>query len=367
MFIEKQCFYYNAINEKVKRKFIERKAKYFMDNRYSRQQLFSPIGEKGQQLLKEKHVLIIGVGALGSASAEALVRAGVGKLTIIDRDYVEWSNLQRQQLYTEQDAKEKVPKAIAAKKRLQSINSTVNINALIVDASTEQLQELLEDVDIMIDATDNFDVRFMMNDLAQKYQIPWVYGSCVSSYGATYTIVPGKTPCLHCLLKVMPNTGMTCDTVGIISPTVQIVAAYQVAEALKLLVGDEDARRKSYLTFDVWKNQHYEINVEKMRNDDCPSCGHNPTFPYLSYENRTKLETLCGRDAVQIRPPKPTHYNLEQLAVQLRPYGEIQINPYLLSCQTPDYRVVVFQDGRVVIHGIQDIQKAKSIYYRLLG
>lgn len=243
----------------------------------------------------------------------------------------------------------------------------MNINALIVDASTEQLQELLEDVDIMIDATDNFDVRFMMNDLAQKYQIPWVYGSCVSSYGATYTIVPGKTPCLHCLLKVMPNTGMTCDTVGIISPTVQIVAAYQVAEALKLLVGDEDARRKSYLTFDVWKNQHYEINVEKMRNDDCPSCGHNPTFPYLSYENRTKLETLCGRDAVQIRPPKPTHYNLEQLAVQLRPYGEIQINPYLLSCQTPDYRVVVFQDGRVVIHGIQDIQKAKSIYYRLLG
>ncbi|WP_274310549.1 thiazole biosynthesis adenylyltransferase ThiF [Solibacillus daqui] len=338
-----------------------------MHNRYSRQQLFSPIGEKGQQLLQQKHVLIIGVGALGSASAEALVRAGIGKLTIIDRDYVEWSNLQRQQLYTEQDAQEKVPKVIAAKKRLQSINSELEINALILDASTEELQGLLKGVDLMIDATDNFDIRFMMNDIAQKYQIPWIYGSCVGSYGATYTIVPGITPCLHCLLKMMPNTGMTCDTVGIISPAVQIVAAYQVTEAFKILVGDEKARRKTYLTFDAWQNQHYEINVEKMRKEDCPSCGKNPTYPYLSYENQTKSEILCGRDAVQIRPPKPIQYNLGQLAVQLRPYGEIQKNLYLLSLQTPNYRFVIFQDGRVVIHGIQNIQEAKSIYHRLLG
>ncbi|MDN4492596.1 thiazole biosynthesis adenylyltransferase ThiF [Ureibacillus aquaedulcis] len=338
-----------------------------MHNRYSRQQLFSPIGEKGQQLLKQKHVLIIGVGALGSASAETLVRAGIKKLTIIDRDYVEWSNLQRQQLYTEQDAEEKVPKVVAAKERLQSINSAVEINEFILDASTERLLEMIEAVDIMLDGTDNFDVRFMMNDLAQKYKIPWVYGSCIGSYGATYTIVPGKTPCLHCLLKVMPNTGMTCDTVGIISPAVQIVAAYQVAEALKLLVGDENARRESYLTFDVWQNQHYEINVGKMRRTDCPSCGQNPTYPYLSYENQTKSEILCGRDAIQIRPPKPVEYNLDQLAIQLRPYGEIQKNPYLLSLQAPDYRLVIFRDGRVVIHGIQDIQEAKSIYYRLLG
>jgi len=339
-----------------------------MHNRYSRQQLFSPIGENGQQQLNEKHVLIIGVGALGSASAEALVRAGIGKLTIIDRDYVEWSNLQRQQLYTEQDAQEKVPKVIAAKKRLQSINAEVEVNAYILDASSEKLPELLENVDLLMDATDNFDIRFMLNDLAQKYQIPWIYGSCVSSYGATYTIVPGKTPCLHCLLKVMPNTtGMTCDTVGIISPAVQIVAAYQVAEAFKILVGDEKALRKTYLTFDVWQNQHYEMNVEKLRKEDCPSCGENPTYPYLSFENQTKLEVLCGRDAIQIRPPKPVQYNLEQLAVQLRPYGEIQQNPYLLSLQAADYRIVIFQDGRVVIHGMQDIQEAKSIYYRLLG
>lgn len=338
-----------------------------MQNRYSRQQLFNSIGQAGQQSIQQKHVLIIGAGALGSASAEALVRAGVGKLTLIDRDYVEWSNLQRQQLYTEQDAQEKLPKVIAAKSRLKRINTEVDIHVAIMDACTESLLPLLEGVDVMVDATDNFDVRFVMNDLAQKHRIPWVYGSCVGSYGATYTIVPGTTPCLHCLLKVMPHTGMTCDTVGIISPTVQIVAAYQVAEVLKLLVGDEKALRKSYLTFDVWQNQHYEINVEKIRQEDCPSCGSKPIYPYLSYENQTKLEILCGRDAVQIRPPKPIYYQLEQLANQLRPYGEIQKNPYLLSCQGEDYRIVIFQDGRVVIHGIQDIQKAKSIYYRLLG
>lgn len=338
-----------------------------MQNRYSRQQLFHPIGQKGQQSLKQKHVLMIGAGALGSASAEALVRAGIGRLTLIDRDYVEWSNLQRQQLYTELDAQEKMPKVIAAKKRLQQINTEVEIRVGIMDACTESLLPLLEDVDVMVDATDNFDVRFVMNDLAQKYRIPWVYGSCVGSYGATYTIVPGKTPCLHCLLNVMPHTGMTCDTVGIISPTVQIVAAYQVAEVFKLLVGDDKALRKSYLTFDVWQNQHYEINVEKIRQVDCPSCGDKPTYPYLSYENQTKLQILCGRDAVQIRPPKPIHYSLDQLANQLRSYGEVQVNPYLLSCQADDYRIVIFQDGRVVIHGIQDIQKAKSIYYRLLG
>ncbi|AUS87219.1 thiamine biosynthesis protein MoeB [Lysinibacillus sp. YS11] len=338
-----------------------------MQNRYSRQQLFHPIGQTGQQSLQQKHVLIIGAGALGSASAEALVRAGIGRLTLIDRDYVEWSNLQRQQLYTELDAQEKMPKVIAAKKRLQQINTEVEIHVGIMDACTETLLPLLEDVDVMVDATDNFDVRFVMNDLAQKYRIPWVYGSCVGSYGATYTVVPGKTPCLHCLLKVMPHTGMTCDTVGIISPAVQIVAAYQVAEVFKLLVGDDKALRKSYLTFDVWQNQHYEINVEKIRQGDCPSCGDKPTYPYLSYENQTKLQILCGRDAVQIRPPKPIYYSLDQLANQLCSHGEVQVNPYLLSCQADDYRIVIFQDGRVVIHGIQDIQKAKSIYYRLLG
>jgi len=338
-----------------------------ISNRYSRQQLFRPIGEKGQEMLKQKHVLIVGVGALGSASAEALARAGVGKLTLVDRDYVEWSNLQRQQLYTEQDAEEKLPKAIAAQNRLQAINSSIEVKGYVFDAFSEPFAELLKDVDVILDATDNFDVRYLINDLSQKYCIPWIYGSCVGSYGATYTIFPGKTPCLRCLQKVITNTGLTCDTVGIISPAVQITAAYQVAEALKILVGDEEALRKTYLFFDVWKNQHYEINVEKMWDEDCPSCGMHPTFPFLSYESQTKLEVLCGRDAVQIRPASPVAYSLDELSKRLKTFGKVQKNPFLISCQMENVRVVIFKDGRVMIHGIQEIEKAKSIYYRLLG
>lgn len=338
-----------------------------MSDRYSRQQLFRPIGEKGQEMLKQKHVLIVGIGALGSASAEALARAGVGKLTLVDRDYVEWSNLQRQQLYTEQDAEEKLPKAIAAKNRLQAINSSIEVKGYVLDAFSEPFAELLKDVDVILDATDNFDVRYLINDLSQKYYIPWIYGSCVGSYGATYTIFPGKTPCLRCLQKVITNTGLTCDTIGIISPAVQITAAYQVAEVLKILVGDEEALRKTYLLFDVWKNQHYEIDVEKMQNEDCPSCGMHPTFPFLSYESQTKLEVLCGRDAVQIRPATPLSYSLDELAHRLQNYGRIQRNPFLISCLMENVRVVIFKDGRVMIHGIQEIEKAKSIYYRLLG
>lgn len=338
-----------------------------MNDRYSRQELFRPIGEKGQQLLSEKHVLIVGVGALGSASAEALTRAGVGKLTLVDRDYVEWSNLQRQQLYTEADAAEKLPKVIAAKSRLQAINSDVEIEAHIADASSELLPTLVETVDGLIDATDNFDIRFILNDISAKYKIPWVYGSCVSSYGATYTVIPDETPCFYCLVDVIPKTTMTCDTAGIISPAVQIVAAYQVAETLKILTGNIEAVNRKYKTFDVWQNQHFEINVEKMQNTACPCCGEQATHPYLAYENQTKLDVLCGRDAVQIRPPKAIQYDFQALQSKLEKQGNVQCNPYLLSYQTDTYRFVLFQDGRVVIHGVQDPQQAKKIYYQLLG
>lgn len=337
-----------------------------MQDRYSRQQLFKPIGTEGQQKLATKHVLIIGMGALGSAAAEALTRAGVGNLTLVDRDFVEWSNLQRQQLYTEQDALQKLPKVIAAKARLQAINHTVNITTHIMDACSEKLIPLLTNVDIMVDATDNFDIRFILNDVAQKYSIPWVYGSCVGSYGAYYTILPGTTPCLRCLTTVV-TTGMTCDTVGIISPAVQIVAAYQVAEVLKFLVGDVTQVQKKYVMFDVWQNQHHAIATEAMQNPHCESCGVAPTYPALHYKNQTKLEVLCGRDAVQIRPAKAVHYDLPKLAQQLQAYGEIHYNHYLLACQAQDYRIVIFEDGRVVIHGVATIEQAKIIYYRLLG
>ncbi|MBM7649071.1 adenylyltransferase/sulfurtransferase [Bacillus ectoiniformans] len=337
-----------------------------MDDRYSRQKLFYPIGNTGQTRLLNKHVLIVGAGALGASNAESLVRAGIGKLTIIDRDYVEWSNLQRQQLYTEQDAKNRMPKAIAAKDRLTQMNSEVDIQAFVMDATSESLSPLLKGVDIAIDATDNFDIRMIMNDLMQKHQIPWIYGSCVGSTGMSYTIIPGETPCLHCLLHSVPMNGATCDTSGIISPAVQMVTAHQTVEALKLLVEDHSALRKGLLTFDVWNNQSYTMNVQRAKKADCPSCGHNPIHPYLQYDQQTKVSVLCGRDTVQIRPSKQA-LSLDDLEKKLSTFGEMKRNPYLLSLTYETYRIVFFQDGRAFVHGTNDIDQAKSIYYRLVG
>lgn len=338
-----------------------------MTDRYSRQQLFKQIGSKGQEKIGNKHVLIVGVGALGSAGAEAFVRAGIGKLTLIDRDYVEWSNLQRQQLYNENDAEGQIPKAIAARKHLKQINSKVEIQSLVMDATPNNLENLLSDVDVLIDGTDNFDIRFILNDLSHKYNIPWIYGSCVGSYGATYTVIPGRTPCLHCILKKVPIGGATCDTSGIISPAVQIVSAYQVAEALKILVDDFATLRKTFLTFDVWSNQHYTIKLEKIQKESCPTCGTVRTYPYLSYENQTKTEVLCGRNTVQIRSARNTEYSFDQIEKQLKAHGTVTRNSYLISCQLQNYRLVIFRDGRAFIHGTNNIQFAKSLYYRLLG
>lgn len=338
-----------------------------MSERYSRQELFTPIGEEGQGRIREKHVLIVGAGALGSASAEALVRAGIGHLTLIDRDYVEMSNLQRQQLYSEEDAFAKLPKVIAAKQRLNQINRDVTINALVMDASADNLDNLLKDIDVIIDATDNFDIRFILNDLSQKYHIPWVYGSCVGSFGMCCTILPSKTPCLNCILKGVPVPGATCDTAGIISPAVQFVSAYQVAEALKILVEDYSAINPKFLTFDLWTNDHFSFKVTKLKSDDCPSCGTNRSYPYLSFENQTKTTTLCGRNTVQIRPSIQKNYDFNELESQLQQHGKVVRNPYLISLQLIDYRFVLFKDGRVFVHGTNDIQVAKNLYYRLLG
>ncbi|MFD1037764.1 MoeB/ThiF family adenylyltransferase [Virgibacillus byunsanensis] len=336
-----------------------------MDDRYSRQILFRPIGEAGQRKIQQKHVLILGSGALGTASAEALVRAGIGKLTIIDRDYVESSNLQRQQLFSEKDAIDQMPKVIAAKNRLCQINSNVEIDVHIMDATGNTLTPLLNDVDLAIDATDNFDIRFIMNDLFQKHHIPWIYGSCVGSTGMSYTILPDQTPCLQCLLNAMPVSGATCDSVGIISPAVQMVVAHQTTEAFKLLVEDYDALRSRLVTFDLWNNHYQTINVERAKKEHCPTCGVDPSFSYLDYETQTKSEVLCGRDTVQIRAGRD--FNLEDLAARLTKVGEIKTNPFLLSLEYQTYRFVIFRDGRTLIHGTDSIDKAKRMYYQLIG
>ena len=341
-----------------------------MSERYSRQTLFSPIGKEGQAKIRSKHVLIIGAGALGSGNAEMLTRAGVGELTIVDRDYVEESNLQRQQLYTEQDVEQKLPKAAAAEKRLREINSDVKIHAVIGDANPEMLKGLAQGKDLIIDSTDNFETRLAINDISQKLDIPWIYGACVGSYGMSFTIIPGKTPCLNCLLKTIPMQGLTCDTVGIISPAVGMVVSHQIAEALKILVEDWEAVRTSFVSFDLWRNQYSSIKMSKAKDESCLSCGTDPTFPFLELENLTKSTVLCGRDTVQVRPPKRLDIQLEELSKQLMAIGyEVKGNPYLVSIETEnkEQRMVIFKDGRALVHGTKDLIAAKTLYNRILG
>lgn len=338
-----------------------------MKERYSRQILFSNIGENGQELLRSKHVLIIGVGALGTGNAEILTRSGIGKLTIVDRDYVEWSNLQRQQLYTEFDAEHRIPKVIAAKRQLEKINSDVTIDAHIMDVTPVDLVPLLQNVDLIMDGTDNFDIRLIINDISQKQNIPWIYGSCVGSYGISYTIVPNITPCLHCLMKQVPVGGLTCDIGGIISPVVGMVVAYQTVEALKILTENWTALRRKLISFDLWSNQQSAINVENVKNADCPSCGEKPSYPFLDYENQMKAAVLCGRDTVQIRPVMKEKRNIGKVANSLSKIGTVKHNSFLLSLTVDDYRLVMFQDGRVLVHGINNVEKAKTLYHRYFG
>lgn len=334
-----------------------------MNTRYQKQALF--LGDKGQAGIQDAQVLIIGAGALGSASAEMLARAGIGTLTIVDRDYVEYSNLQRQQLYTEADANGKLPKAVAAKTRLQQINSEITINSHIMDINASNIEALLKNQSILIDATDNFETRMVVNDAAVKHSVPFIFGACVGSYGLTFPIIPGQTPCLHCLMNHLPLDGMTCDTVGVISPIVQIIASLQVTQALKLLTGHKLV--PTLQSLEIWKNEKSEINIANMKNTHCPTCSEQATYPYLSYENQTKTDVLCGRDAVQIRPSSPLPIPIQSLREHIKPLvTKITINPYLLSCTFEDYRVVIFKDGRAIIHGTNDASKARTIYNRII-
>ncbi|CDQ18164.1 Molybdopterin or thiamine biosynthesis adenylyltransferase [Halobacillus karajensis] len=336
-----------------------------MSERYSRQERFAPIGKEGQAALMDKHAFIVGAGALGSANAEMLARAGVGNITIIDRDYIEWSNLGRQQLYTEEDAASMRTKAKAAEQKLKSINSSIRVRGMIQEFNAENAEDLLEGVDILIDGTDNFRTRLVINDATSKRRVPWVYGGCLQSYGLVLSIIPGETPCLQCLIDYIPDQGGTCDTVGIIGPAVQTTAAYQTAECLKFLTGHPMS--PEMVSFDVWGRNYSSINVSKLIDTACPSCSKEAVYPYLNKEKGLKSDRLCGRNTVHIRPAHSINLSFPLLTKDLETItSKVKESGEILSFQIEEKRFVVFKDGRTLIHGTDDVKEAKELYQRYI-
>lgn len=338
-----------------------------MFERYSRQILFDGIGEAGQRRLLDSRAVIIGCGALGTAQAEALARAGVGWLRLVDRDFVEASNLQRQTMFTERDALERLPKAIACANHLAEINSDIKTEAEIADVKHSNVERFIKGCDVVLDGTDNFATRYLLNDACVKHNVNWIYGAAVGSYGVTMTVRPRVSPCLRCIFEEAPPAASapTCDTAGVIMPIISIIAAMQVSEALKLLTGQEDDLHRSLLQFDVWRNDWRRIKLD-VPNPDCPTCGRG-VYETLEAEAGEFAAALCGRDAVQINPPRATRVDLQALANRLRAAGEVQVNSYLLRLRAGDYELTVFQDARAIIRGTDDIRTARILYAKYVG
>lgn len=336
--------------------------------RFSRQVLFHPIGEEGQAALSRSRVAVVGLGALGTAIAHHLVRAGVGRLRLIDRDFVEESNLHRQMLYTEADVRQALPKAIAARHHLLAIDADAPIEAHVADLTWRNAEELLTGVDLILDGSDNFAVRYLINDVAVKHGIPWIYGGAVSARGMTFTIRPGVTPCLACLFPEAPAPGTTetCDTAGVIGPIIHVVAAHQAVEAIKLLIGDTDALDPRLRHFDLWHNRDGALQVSQRKRIDCPVCVNkqynhlNPTDPADS------ATSLCGRNTVQVATG--TRLKLDQLEQRLATVGVIERNRFLLRLTLDDqHRLVIFPDGRILVQGTDQIRTARSLVARYVG
>jgi len=335
--------------------------------RYSRQILFNGIGKEGQERLLNSRVVIIGCGALGSAQAEALARAGVGYLRIIDRDFVEFSNLQRQTMFTESDAAERLPKAIACANRIREINSDIAAEPEVADVNHSNIERFISDVDVVLDGTDNFATRYLINDGCVKHEVNWVYGAAVGSYGVTMTIRPHETPCLRCIFPEAPPAASapTCDTAGVIMPIISIVASVQVTEALKLLTARIGDLHNSLMQFDVWRNEWRKISIGKPLSD-CPTCGLGE-YETLNAEARDFAAVMCGRHAVQISPTDSVHIDLDALRRKLESSGDVKANDYLVRFRTGEYELTIFQDARSIIRGTDDIATARSLYSKYIG
>jgi molybdopterin/thiamine biosynthesis adenylyltransferase len=334
-------------------------------SRYSRQELFAGIGPEGQERLRSSRVLVVGAGALGSSLAETLTRAGVGALTVVDRDYVEESNLQRQSLFDEEDARAGLPKAAAAEERLRTLNSDVEVRGIVADVGPDNADALVRGQSLVLDGTDNFETRFLLNDVCVRARVPWVYGACVGSYGLALLVRPGVSPCLRCVLQSMPapGSGATCDTAGVIAPIVQVVAGIQAAEALKLLAGRTEALLPGLVSVDLWTGTFDMLDLSGQA-PWCPACTEG-RFEYL--ERGRTADVLCGRDAVQIRPTATVRIDLGELATRLRAVGEVVANQYLVRFRALGRELVVFGDGRAIVKGVKDAAEARSVFSRYVG
>ena len=332
--------------------------------RYSRQILFPGIGERGQEALLGARVALVGCGALGSFHAAALARAGVGSMVIIDRDYVEPSNLQRQWLFEESDAADALPKAAAAERRLALINSSIHVRGVVADLTASNAEQLLGRVDLILDGTDNFDTRYLINDFSVSRSIPWVYGAAVGSYGLAMPVVPGRTPCLRCVYPNPPQSARpTCETAGVVNVIASLVASYQVADALKILCGQADRVEARITTVDVWQGGTRQI-AAPPRDPECPACGRRQ-FPYLE-ESRREPVRLCGRSAVQVQEREQS-LDLAELKARLERIGEVRANEFAVRFFVPPYEMTIFPDGRAIIKGTSDAGLARSLYARYIG
>lgn len=337
-------------------------------SRYARQWRFAPLGKDGQRKLLRSRALIVGCGALGSVQANTLARAGIGSLRIVDRDFLELNNLQRQVLYDEDDVAAGLPKAIAARNRLVKINSQIEIEPHVADLDHTNIASLLDGVDLILDGTDNFETRYLINDAAVKFKLPWVYGGCLGAEGQSLTIIPGTTPCLRCLMPDTPPPGSspTCDTAGILSPIINIIASWQCCEALKILSGHAEAISRKWTIFDLWDATIRQIKLGSLASDKCPTCSGRE-FPWLNGERGSQTAVLCGRNSVQLSFPDRHSIALEEMEAKLQPLGVVTRNRYLVRAQIDPYQITIFPDGRAVIGGTEDIAEAKSVYARYVG
>lgn len=335
--------------------------------RYERQYILDSIGIDGQRRLSASTVVIVGCGALGTAIANSVVRAGVGRVRIVDRDFVELNNLQRQILFDETDVEAGIPKAIAAGQKLRSINSQVFVEPCVTDLSPSNAESLITDADLVLDGTDNFETRFLINDVCVKHDTPWIYGGVIDTRGMSMPIIPHKSPCFRCFLSEIPPPGSipTCDTVGVLATTVAVVAALEVTEGLKILTGQDQELNQHMAYVDVWRGDFEQIDIQKQEGE-CSTCGLE-RFEFLNTEKGSLITSLCGREAVQVDMQGEAKVSLPRLAERLSPIGEVSFNEYILRFRFDTYELAIFPDGRAIIKGCTDPQKARMLYAKYIG